>query len=87
MTAFTTAVKRTLMKSGECEMIFAKLVGGPAYTYTPDNSTGATIKIVSCYDDGTANDSVTASVSAGVITIDAAGETTTDYNLTYVLYR
>lgn len=87
MTAMTSAVERVISKDGECEMRFAYLTGGPNYTYTPSNSTGATIKIVSCYDDSTAYDAVTASVSAGVITIDAAGATTTTYTLTYILYR
>jgi hypothetical protein len=87
MTAMTSAVERTLAKSGECELRFAYLTGGPASTYTPTNATGATIKVVSCYDGDTAYDSVTASVSSGVITVDAAGGTTTIYHLTYVLYR
>lgn len=87
MTAMTAAVERVISKDGEMEVRFALLTGSPAYTYTPTNNTGATIKIIGCRDDSTAYDAVTASVSAGVITIDAAGTTTTQYALTYALYR
>ena len=87
MVAMTASVDRVLARSGECELRFAYLTGAPASTYTPKNATGGTIKVVSCYDGDDGYDAVTASVSAGVVTIDAAGATTTIYHLTYVLYR
>jgi hypothetical protein len=87
MTAMTSAVERVLSKDGEIEVRFAYLTGAPASTYTPSNATGVVIKIISCYDCDAAYDAVTASVSNGVITVDAAGGTTTLYALTYALYR
>lgn len=87
MTAMTAAVERVISKDGEMEVRFTYLTGVPGYTYTPTNNTGATILINSCYDDDFAFDAVKASVSTGVITIDAGGATTTKYNLMYTLYR
>jgi hypothetical protein len=87
MTAMTASVERVISKDGECEVRFAQLTGLPAYTYTPTNNTGATIKVIACKDDSTVYDAVTASVSSGIVTIDASGSTTTAYSLTYALYR
>jgi len=44
-------------------------------TVTPPARTGKTIRVISCWDN-TTGDAVTASVAAGVVTIDAAGGTT-----------
>ena len=92
MTAMSTSVERVVSRGGECEVRFAYLTAPSAGlpsggTYTPTNNTGATIKILGCYDDDYAYDAVKASVSAGVIYVDAAGTTTLKYNLLYALYR
>ncbi len=42
---------------------------GPGFTYTPTNSSGKTIKILSAYNE-TSGSSVVATVSAGVIILD-----------------
>lgn len=86
MTAMTAAVVRQNQLTSEGGPIFVYLTGGPNYTYTPAAITGKTVTVISCYDASTAYDAVTASVSAGVITIDAAGTTTTNYVLGY-FYR
>lgn len=50
-------------------------------TVDPPAKTGRTIRVLSCHD-ATTGDAVTASISSGTITIDAAGGTT---NHTYHL--
>ncbi len=66
MTAVTVseAFDNTLTNEGMHRVDY--LQGGPGWTFTPSNSSGKTIRVLSCYSNtGT---SVIAVVSAGVIT-------------------
>ena len=78
MTAFTVS-ELSQYYAGEKLRTSAVLTGIPAYTWTPTAVTGRTVRVLSCRDLSTAYDSVTASVTTGVITVDAAGTTTTSY--------
>lgn len=82
MTAFTVTNKREFI-SGESKRVVETLTGGPNYTHTPTAITGRTVRVIACRDVDSGYDDVTASVSSGVITVDAAGTTTTIYTVEY----
>lgn len=80
MTAFTASNLREYI-SGESKRVVVTLTGAPAYTYTPQAITGRTVRVIACKAVDHTGDAVTATVSAGVITVDAAGTTPTIYTL------
>jgi len=87
MTAVGTTVELSNANTPQAELRVARIQtkAGSAYTYTPTNSTGKTIRVLSCYE--AAAGAVIATVSSGVITIDAAGTGSTgrDFRLLYWL--
>ena len=82
MTAFTVS-EYSEYRSGESQVVYVTLTGGPGYTYTPTAITDRTIRVISAYDVDSAYDVVKAQVAAGVITVDAGGASTTIYTLAF----
>lgn len=71
----------TLAKEAPLVMWVSPSTMDSADTVTPPAITGKTIRVIACFDNDT-GDSVTCTLAAGVLTLDAAGGTA---NHTYVL--